>query len=184
MHILYVVWYAVYTCVVHVLYTLRITYVSYVYAVVCYAITHNMVVLYDMMYRQYITSHITCVVLHDIYTLTYSSILYTLVRCIGVLLHSTQYICKYVLLHALVQTQQYRYYQQWYLLLLMSVTYTGIHIHVALYCTGYVATPFTHAIQCQRRDDVYPHLYCYLGCILYWVTWTRCLYQQQGTPCC
>ena len=37
----YTVWYAVYTCVVHVLYTLHITYVSYVYAVVCYAITHS-----------------------------------------------------------------------------------------------------------------------------------------------
>ena len=34
--------------------------------------------MYDMMYRQYITSHITCVVLHYIYTITYSSMLHTL----------------------------------------------------------------------------------------------------------
>ena len=83
---------------IHVWYmycTLYILHMYHMYQMQQWVMPLHITQMYDMMYRQYITSHIACVVVYDIYTLTYSSV-YTLVclyRCTTTLY---QYICSYV----------------------------------------------------------------------------------------
>ena len=82
-------------------YTLYILHMYHMYMHQCVMPLHNIDVLYDMMYRQYITSHITCVVLHDIYTVPCSSMCSILMvyTCTTALYIYICNVCKSICIH-------------------------------------------------------------------------------------
>ena len=100
MHILYSMVCSIYMwymyCTLYILHMYHMYYMQQ-----CVMPLHNIDVLYDMMYRQYITSHITCVVLHDIYTVPCSSMCSILMvyTCTTALYIYICNVCKSICIH-------------------------------------------------------------------------------------